>query len=93
MTMEVLLMVREWLIGGSRYGPHGENLGPVSSVWSSRQNEPEFEPLVVRGESTLTVVIEGRLDTANGSGLRVRLWGCGMRISWASIMALETSPL
>jgi hypothetical protein len=31
-------MVREWLIGGSRYGPSDENPGPLSSAWFSRKD-------------------------------------------------------
>jgi len=27
---EAMPMAREWLMGGSRYGPNGQNLGPVS---------------------------------------------------------------
>jgi hypothetical protein len=68
-------MVREWLIGGSRYGPNGQNLGPVSSGWFSRQTEPDAEPIVNQDESALSLVVEGSLATANGSGLPVTTLG------------------
>lgn len=86
MKMEGLLMVREWLIGGSRYGPHGENLAPVSSAWQTE--------CAANGDApALSVVIEAKLDTGKVSGLPVRLWGCRLRIGWASVMALEMAPV
>jgi CheY-like chemotaxis protein len=79
-------MVREWLIGGSRYGPNGQNLGPACSA---RQTE-----CTAKGdEAVLSVVIEAKLDTGNVSGLPLPLWECRMRIGWASVMALEIAPV
>jgi CheY-like chemotaxis protein len=82
-------MVREWLIGGSRYGPNGQNLGPVSSEWFSQHTEPDNGFFVNEGQSVLSLVVEGSLDTGKGSGLPVRLWGCRIRIADESVMALE----
>jgi CheY-like chemotaxis protein len=92
-TTEALPMVREWLIGGCRYGPNGQNLGPVSSAWYSRQAEPDTGPFVNQDESALFLVVEGSLATANGSGLPVRLWGCRMRIAYESVTVLEMATL
>jgi len=86
-------MVREWLIGGSRYGPNGQNLGPVSSAWFSQQTEPETEPFANQDESVLSLVVEGSLVIADRSGLPVRLWGCRMRIAYESVTALEMATL
>jgi CheY-like chemotaxis protein len=86
-------MVREWLIGGSRYGPNGQNLGPVSPARFSQQTEPETGPFVGEDESVLSLVVEGSLVTANRSGLPVRLWGCRMRIAYESVTALGMAPL
>jgi CheY-like chemotaxis protein len=86
-------MVREWRFGGSRYGPDGEHLGPVHAEWNARQGEPDSDFHAGSGQGALSVVVEGRLDTGNLSGLLVRLWGCRMRIGWASVMALEIAPL
>jgi CheY-like chemotaxis protein len=86
-------MVREWLIGGSRYGANGQVLGPVSSACFSRQTEPDSGSFVNDDESPLSLVVEGSLDTGKGSGLSVRLWGCRMRIAYESVTALETAAL
>ena len=86
-------MVREWLIGGSRYGPNGQNLGPVSSAWFSQETEPDGGSFVNQGESVLYLVVEGSLATTEDSGLPVRLWGCRMRIAYESITALEMATL
>jgi hypothetical protein len=86
-------MAREWFIGGSRYGPNGQNLGPVSSGWFSQQSEPDIGPFVNQDESALSLVVEGSLATSNGSGLPVRLWGCRMRIAYESVMALEVATV
>lgn len=86
-------MVREWWIGGSGYGPHGENLGPVHAEWFARQGEPDSGFHADKGEAALSVVIEAKLDTGKVSGLPVRLWGCRLRIGWASVMALEMAPV
>jgi CheY-like chemotaxis protein len=86
-------MFREWLIGGNRYGPNGENLGPVSSEWFCRQTESEGEPFVHEYESTRCLVVEGSLASAKRSGLPVQLWGFRMRIAYESVTALETATL
>jgi CheY-like chemotaxis protein len=88
-----LPMVREWLIGDSRYETNGQNLGPASSAWFSRQTEPETEPFANQDESVLSLVVEGSLVTADRSGLPVRLWGCRMRIAYESVTALEMATL
>jgi hypothetical protein len=44
-------MAREWLIGDSRYETNGQNLGPVSSAWFSRQTEPDSGSCVNEDES------------------------------------------
>lgn len=85
-------MVREWLIGGSRYGPNGQTFGPVSSAWFSRQTESDSRSFV-NEESVLSLVVEGSLGTVNGSGLPVQLWGCRMRIAYESVTALEMANL
>jgi len=90
---EALPMVREWLIGGSRYGPNGQNLGPASSAWFSRQTEPDSGSFVNEDESVQSLVVEGSLATANRSGLPVRLWGCRMKIAYESVTALEMATL
>jgi CheY-like chemotaxis protein len=89
--MEALSMVREWLIGGTRYGPNGQNLGPVSSV--SRHVEQDTGPVLDEEESDLSLVVQGRLATAPGSGLLVRLWGCRISIAYESLTALEVATL
>ena len=86
-------MAREWLIGGSRYEPNGQNVGPASSAWLSQQAEPDRGPSVNQDESALALVVEGSLATANRSGLPVRLWGCRMRIAYESVTALEMATL
>lgn len=86
-------MVREWLIGGSRYGPNGQNLGPVSSAWFCRRTEPDCGSVANGDESALTIVVEGSPASANGSGLLVRLWGCRMRIAYESVTALGLATL
>ena len=65
-------MVREWLIGGSRYGPYGQNLGPASSAWFSQQAEANGKSFANEDESVLSLVVEGSLATANRLGLPVR---------------------
>jgi CheY-like chemotaxis protein len=86
-------MVREWLIGGSRYGPQGRKLGPASSAWFSRQGEAASECHTDGDHTALSIVVGGRLDTGNVSGLPVRLWGCRLRIAWKSVTVLELTPL
>jgi CheY-like chemotaxis protein len=82
-------MVREWLIGGSRYGPYGQNLGAASSAWFPQQAEPNGKSFANEDEPVLSLVVEGGLATANRSGLPVRLWGCRMRLAYESVTALE----
>lgn len=86
-------MGRQWLIGGSRFGPSGQYLGSVSSAWFSRQTETDTGLFVNQGESALSLVVEATLATANRSGLPVGLWGCRMRIAYASVTALEMATL
>jgi CheY-like chemotaxis protein len=81
-------MVREWLIGGSRYGPDGQNLGPLCSP----QTETYTGGFVTEGQSARSLVVEGSLDTGKGSGLPLRLWGCRVRITDESVTSLETVP-
>jgi CheY-like chemotaxis protein len=82
-------MVREWLIGGKRYGANGQNLSRVFSA----QAEANTRPFSNEDESALSLVVEGRLATGNGSGLPVRLWGCRMRIAYESVTALAMAVL
>ncbi len=72
MRREGLLMVRESLIGGSRYGPHGENLGLASFACFSQQTERDSKRFQDRSESEMYPAGAGAPSRSITAAIRVQ---------------------
>ncbi len=78
-------------------GPAGRSRGTSRSEDTPRWSHParalaEGSGQPTAGTGRRVVVVNGSLDPANGSGCPLRLWGCRLRVTAESLLALKMVP-